>query len=59
MRRVALRLGRDDSSFARPLAILESRLELDQALKARLQRLTDLLRTAATTPKSEIRADPN
>lgn len=59
VRRVALRLGRDDSSFARPLAILESRLELDQALKARLQRLTDLLRTAATTPKSEIRADPN
>ena len=57
--RVAVRLGRDDSSFARPLASLECRLERDQALQARLRRLTDLLRTAATTPKSEIRSDPN
>jgi hypothetical protein len=55
VRRVAMHLGRDDSSFARPLANLESRLELDHALQARLQRLTHLLRTAAATLKSEIR----
>ena len=48
VRRVALRLGRDDSSFARPLAKLESRLELDPALQTRIERLTRLLRTAAT-----------
>jgi hypothetical protein len=43
-----MRLGRDDSSFARPLAHLESRLELDPALQATIDRLTRLLRTAAT-----------
>ena len=60
VRRVALRLGRDDSSFARPLAKLQCRLPFDQALQARIQRLTLLLRTAAAaTPKSGIRTDPN
>jgi REP element-mobilizing transposase RayT len=49
IRRVAMRLGRDDSSFARPLAQLESRLELDPALQATIDRLTRLLRTAATS----------
>jgi len=34
-----MRLGRDDSSFARPLAQLESRLELDPALQATIDRL--------------------
>jgi chromosomal replication initiation ATPase DnaA len=48
VRRVAMRLGRDDSSFARPLPQLESRLELDPALQATIDRLTRLLRTAAT-----------
>jgi hypothetical protein len=48
VRRVAMRLGRDDSSFARPLARLESRLPLDHALQTRIERLTRLLRTAAT-----------
>ena len=47
LRRVALRLHRDDSSFARPLARLESRLERDDALRARMQRLTDTLLDAA------------
>lgn len=58
VRRVAMRLGRDDSSFARPLARLESRLPLDHALQTRIDRLTRLLRTAAASPKSEIRSDP-
>jgi hypothetical protein len=42
VRRVAMRLGRDDSSFARPLPQLESRLELDPALQATIDRLTRL-----------------
>jgi uncharacterized protein involved in exopolysaccharide biosynthesis len=41
-------LGRDESSFARPLARLQSRLELDPALQIRIDRLTRLIRTAAT-----------
>jgi len=39
IRRVALRLGRDDSSFVRPLAALERRLDSDQTLRARIDRL--------------------
>jgi hypothetical protein len=54
IRRVAMRLGRDDSSFARPLAQLESRLELDPALHATIDRLTP-----PPLPKSEIRTDPS
>jgi len=46
--RVALCLGRDDSSFARPLSRLESRLELEPALRTRIDRLARLLLTAAT-----------
>ena len=48
VRRVAMRLGRDDSSFARPLARLEGRLERDPALQTSIDRLTRLLRSAAT-----------
>jgi hypothetical protein len=48
LRRVALRLQRDDSSFARPIARLEIQLEQDAALRARMQRLTDTLLRAAT-----------
>jgi hypothetical protein len=43
-----MRLGRDDSSFARPLARLERRLERDPALQTSIDRLTRLLRSAAT-----------
>ena len=53
VRRLALRLGRDDSSFARPLARLETRLERDFALQIRMRRLAATLRAAATT--TEIR----
>ena len=53
VRRVALRLRRDDSSFARPLARLENRLERDHALRDRIQRLTEALRQAAA--EAEIR----
>jgi REP element-mobilizing transposase RayT len=49
--RLAIRLHRDDSSFARPLASLESRLETDQALRRRIQSLIQSLQTP--TPKSE------
>ncbi len=48
VRRVALRLGRDDSSFARPLSRLESRLEVEPALRTQIDRLARLLLTAAT-----------
>ena len=51
LRRVALRLGRDDSSFARPLARLEQRLQRDAVLHARMQRLAATLKAAATTPE--------
>jgi len=47
VRRVALRLHRDDSSFARPLTRLESQLERDDALRVRMERLTDTLLHAA------------
>jgi len=47
VRRLAMRLHRDDSSFARPLAGLENRLERDHALRARMQRLSDTLRDAS------------
>ena len=50
LRRVALRLQRDDSSFARPLARLEIQLERDAGLRARMQRLTDTLLRAAAQP---------
>jgi len=47
LRRLALRLHRDDSSFARPLARLEMRLEQDAELRSRMQRLaTTLLRAS-------------
>jgi hypothetical protein len=52
-------LGRDDSSFARPLTRLESRFPLDHALQTRIERLTAF---SAPPPrpksKSEIRTDP-
>jgi len=51
LRRVALRLQRDDSSFARPLARLEIQLERDVALRNRMQRLTDALLRTATHPE--------
>jgi hypothetical protein len=51
VRRLALRLGRDDSSFARPLARLETRLERDLTLQIRMRRLAATLRAAATTPE--------
>lgn len=54
--RVALRLNRDDSSFARPLARLESRLERDPDLQARMRRLAHILRDAASSPQSETHA---
>jgi REP element-mobilizing transposase RayT len=53
LRRVALRLHRDDSAFARPLGRLENRLERDEAVRARMQRLTDTLLRAAA--QGEIR----
>jgi|KBSSwiStaDraftv2_1062776.scaffolds.fasta_scaffold02332_24 REP element-mobilizing transposase RayT len=43
IRRVALRLGRDDSSFVRPLAELERRLDSDQALRTWLDRVAKAL----------------
>jgi hypothetical protein len=39
VRRVALRLGRDDSSFVRPLAKLGTQLDSDTELRSRLDRL--------------------
>jgi putative transposase len=53
VRRFALRLHRDDSSFARPLDRLETRLERDHALRARMQRLAETLLRAAS--RHEIR----
>ena len=44
---VALRLGRDDSSFARPLGTLRIRLQVDLELQIRIGRLTLQLRAAA------------
>ena len=43
VRRVALRLGRDDSSFVRPLVEVETRLASDPALRSRLDRLVQSL----------------
>jgi REP element-mobilizing transposase RayT len=51
LRRVALRLRRDDSYFARPLARLEARLEQDPLLQARLDRLTQSLLRTASSPE--------
>jgi len=51
VRRIALRLRRDDSSFARPLARLENRLDRDDDLRTRMQRLTDTLLRAASHPE--------
>jgi hypothetical protein len=52
-----MRLGRDDSFFARPLARLESRLPLDHALQTRIERLP-ASSAPPPRPKSEIRTDP-
>jgi REP element-mobilizing transposase RayT len=53
IRRLAIRLGRDDSSFARPLARLESQLQTDERLRVRLRRLIDTLPTTPHNRKSE------
>lgn len=45
VRRVARRIGRDDSTFARPLDRLERQLAVDPALRARIDRLVEGLRT--------------
>ena len=50
IRRLAIRLGRDDSSFARPLARLERQLQNDEGLRARLRRLIETFSTTADHP---------
>ncbi len=52
IRRVARRLGRDDSTFSRPLARLERCLDADPELRARIDRLVEALRPTPTVPKS-------
>ena len=49
-RHVALRLGRDDSSFVRPLAELEHRLARDPALHAHIIRLVESLNPLSHPP---------
>jgi hypothetical protein len=48
VRRVARRVGRDDSSFARPLARLESLIAADPAVAARIERIVGDLRARMT-----------
>ncbi|MGE5278951.1 MAG: REP-associated tyrosine transposase [Acidobacteriota bacterium] len=54
IRRLAIRLGRDDSSFARPLAKLESQLQVDERLRARLRRLIDTLPTNPRKSENQV-----
>ncbi len=49
VRRLARRLRRDDSSFVRPLAQLETRLGTDSGLRDRIERLVTILRQPALT----------
>ena len=46
VRRMARRLGRDDSSFSRPLAQLDVRLRTDDVLRGQIDRLTRRLKSA-------------
>jgi len=46
VRRMARRLGRDDSGFTRPLARLEARLGTDDFLRNQIDRLTQRLKSA-------------
>lgn len=52
VRRIARRLHRDDSSFVRPLARLERRLETDAALRDHVDRIIRSLRTRG--PKTDV-----
>ena len=51
-RRVARRLGRDESAFARPLARLEDELVADTRLRGQIERLVRRLRRSATLSSS-------
>jgi REP element-mobilizing transposase RayT len=48
IRRLARRLGRDDSAFSRPLARLEATLTADPAFARRVERLVRTVRAAAS-----------
>ena len=52
VRRVARRLGRDDSSFVRPIARLERSLDTDPALRGQIDRIIRDLTRPDTTAKS-------
>ena len=52
IRRVARRLGRDDSTFSRPLDRLQRRLDADPDLRARIDRLVEALRTPPVARES-------
>jgi putative transposase len=56
VRRVARRLGRDDSAFARPLARLEERLRMDSDARRRMETLVVRLRRVECEPPSASRA---
>jgi putative transposase len=51
---VARRLGRDDSSFARPLARLEDALPTDPLLRRRIQRLANSLRRRLAKSENQV-----
>jgi REP-associated tyrosine transposase len=57
IRRVARRLGRDDSSFSRPLDLLQHRLDTDLELRARIDRLVESLRTPPPLPRESTNQD--
>jgi hypothetical protein len=52
VRRVARRLGRDDSSFVRPIARLERSLDSDAALRDQVDRIIRDLTKPDPSPKS-------
>lgn len=52
VRRVARRLHRDDSSFVRPLARLERRLQLEPALRDQVDRILKTLRNREGQPNA-------
>ena len=52
VRRIARHLGRDDSSFVRPLAKLERHLRSDAALRTRLDQIVQNLTTSERTPSA-------
>ncbi len=52
VRTMARRLGRDDSSFVRPIARLEASLESDPTLRQRVDRIIHHLAGATPPPKS-------